>query len=249
MSTLNYTFLDKQDNTIFFKNPKGKLEIYIPKIYFELELATKYGMKIESLATFTFKYYPDADSNKFELYQFELPETIVFSYTEVVDSKEVLIKDSDENDYEVYTLYNGDMFVENIEIVKNFKNTEALLKLHFAGKIPLNIKYSSILKMYIESMQTNDCDLKVPSMLLECMIGELARYKKDKSIAFRKVVAKKNLSELDYAQISVKTLALLNSTFTAFTSENTKNILTYSIERTRNGGTELETPIEEVTKY
>jgi len=248
---MDFKFLNKVENSIYFKSPNGKLEIYIPKLYLDadMELAVEYGLEIETIGMFLFKYYPDKDKTKFNTFQFELTENITFSYSEVYETKDVLIKNSEEDDYKVFVLYDGDMFIKNTEIVQTFLNTEKFVKLHFAGKLPSHIKYSNILNLYIESMQTNKCDLGCPASLLESMIGELARDPANLSNAFRKVVEKKKLSELDYKQISIKNLALINSTFTAFTSENTKNILTYSIERKRNGGKEIESPIEKSVNY
>jgi hypothetical protein len=247
---MRFPFLEKRDGSIYFKS-EGKLEIYLPKDSFDDGIVIEHGMKISTLGIFIMKYYKTMDS-KPETYQMTLPENIFFTYTESFETKEVLVKGQAEMKYMVYVLYNEDKFVDNTEVPVNFKNTQKLFDLHTKNKLPDNFEYHDILNLYLENMLTNDCVLGTPSVIIEVMIAELARNKHDIQVPFRKITGKDNankISELDYVGVSMKTLAMINSTFTSVVSENIKSSITSSVAKTRTGGNETETPLEKTIKY
>jgi len=264
---MTFTFLKKEEDKVVFVG--NRLDIYVPKSFFDEDmLAEELGTEIKTIGCFVMKYYKDPESSKYETYQLSLPEDITFSFSEFKENvKEVLIErdfNNDENDseeiddedniedsYNVYTLYQNDLFITNLNHAKSYKNTEKLVKLHQKGKLPKSIKYSDFIKLYIENMDTNSTDLQVPSLILEMTISELARYKKNPEIPFRQVIGKNNskVSELDYKQVSIKDLAMLTSTFTGMTSENINKAITYAVSKSRTEGKEAETPIERTIKY
>jgi len=247
---MKFPFLEKRDGTIYVKT-QGKLEIYLPKDFFDNDIVIEHGMKISTLGIFIMKHYKTEDS-KPELYQMTLPENIFFTFTESYETKESLVKGLPEDKYMVYVLYNEDKFIENTEMPQNFKNTQKLVDIHFKNKLPENLEYHNILNLYMESMLTNDCILGTPSVILEIMIGELARYKNDIQIPFRKIIGTDKtgkVTELDYNNISIKTLAMVNSTFTSMVSERIKDSITSSVAKTRTNGVENETPLEKTIKY
>lgn len=247
---MKFPFLEKRDGSIYVKT-EGKLEIYLPKDFFDNGIVLEHGMRISTLGIFIMKYYKTLES-KPETYQMTLPENIFFTFTESFESKEVLVKGLPEEKYMVYVLYNEDKFVDSTEMPQNFKNTQKLVDIHFKNKLPENLEYHNILNLYLESMLTNDCVLGTPAVILEVMIGELARYKSDIQIPFRKITGKdkdNKVSELDYNNITIKTLAMVNSTFTAMASERVQDSLTSSIAKTRTNGVENETPLEKTIKY
>jgi len=264
---MTFTFLKKEEDKVVFVG--NRLDIYLPKSYFDDDmLAEVLGTEIKTIGCFVMKYYKDPDSNKCETYQLSLPEDITFSFSDFKENvKEVLMEknfneddesinevdddEANEDIYHIYTLYQNDTFITNLNHAKSYKNTEKLVKLHQKGKLPKTIKYSDFIKLYIENMDTNSTDLQVPSLILELTISELARYKKNPEIPFRQVIGKINskLSELDYKQVSIKELAMLTSTFTAMTSENINKALVYSVSKSRTEGKEADTPIEPTIKY
>jgi hypothetical protein len=243
---MNLTFLEQKDNQVVFTG--YKLVIFIPKEYFKQEIAEEYGRKISTLGIFIMAYYKDENAKPI-LYQMNLPENIFFTFSEQEDVKGKIKKDFQEDSYTKYTLFQNDLFIEKLTIESTYENTEKFVKLHYNAKIPKSVKYSDIHKLYLENMDTNDTDLKVPSSILEMMIGELARYKNNLEIPFRKAIASKDISELDYTSISIKELARINSTFTGITSEDMDASITAAVAKAKTGGVELDTPIEPVIKY
>jgi hypothetical protein len=247
---MSFPFLEKKENTVYFKG--DKLEIYIPKIYFEDEITEELGMKVSTMAIFYFKYYKSVDSASHKTYQMNLPENITFSYTDKFETKEKLkIKgvNTEEDSYKVYVLYANDIFIENTAMVMLPKNTEAFVKMHHTARIPNDVKYSELLGLYIENMFSNDSNLLVPSTVLELQIGELARYKGNINVPFRRAINHSKVGELDYVPVSIKDLAYINSTFTGITSEYMDKAITSAVAKSRTDGVERETPIEPVIKY
>jgi hypothetical protein len=99
-------------------------------------------------------------------------------------------------------------------------------------------------------MFSNNCNLNVPASIIETTIGELARESRNNlDTPFRKAIASKNISEYSYYQVSIESLAMLNSTFTAITSEDMNQAIITSITKARTNGQELETPMEKTIKY
>lgn len=244
---MTYKFLEKRGNEVFFTG--YKLEIFLPTLYFDEEIAIENGMSISTLGIFVFKYY-DKESSKGEYFQFNLAETIEFTFSDQRTEELAINKDIPLDKYKIFTLYKEDIFIKSVKLAKNFKNTESFVNLHNKAKIPSTVKYEDIIKLYMENMFSNNANLKVPSAILEMNIGELARDKNDINIPFRKVIgANKNVSQLDYIQVSIKSLAMINSTFTAITSEDINQAIQSAITKSRTNGLELETPIEKTIKY
>lgn len=269
---MKFSFLEKVNNTVVFKGKR--MDIIIPNIFFKQDISEEQGMDVKTFACFYMKVYDNLDDlSKYNKYQFFLPEMITFSYSQSSEEKEIpeffnnkndiednldladedseVILKEDNSGYKIYTLFENDLFIKNTMIVKSYKNTEKLVKLHQGAKIPNSVRYNDFVKLYLENMKTNGTDLQVPSVIIEVIISELARSKRNKEIPFRKVIGKNNsnVSQLDYRQIGIKTLAWITSTYTAMSSEDINKSLTYSVEKSRTGGSELESPIEKTIKY
>jgi hypothetical protein len=244
---MGFSFLENKNDSVILK--EGKLEIYLPKSYFDNEDAIEFGMEIKTIGIFLMRYYKDENSSSYKTYQLVLPEQIQFSFSERTTSTESLNKNLDEDSYNIFILYENDFFIKNINIAKDSANTSDFVNLHNTAKIPNTIEYHEILNLYLENMITNDCDLKVPAVIHEMIIGELARYKNNIEIPFRRAISSSDkITEYDYKQISIKDLAMINGTFTALSSENINQAITMAISKTRTGGYEAETPVEKIIK-
>lgn len=243
----NIDFLVEDNNGKVLFDNGFKLEILLPEKYFDDEIAIESGLKISTMAVFIMNYYKTEEDTKPIKYRMLLPETITFSFSE---QSQIESKDDNGNKEvdRVFTLYEKDTFIENINVPKSDTNTENFVKLHFNGRIPKVVNYSDIIKLYLENMYSNSCDLKVPACLLEVMIAELARDKNNIEVPYRIKINETN-KENDYQNITIKTLASITSTFTALTSEDINANIISSVSKTRTGGSEKETPIEKALYY
>ena len=98
----------------------------------------------------------------------------------------------------------------------------------------------------------NGVNLKSELVIFEYIVAELCRYKKDANLPFRKVIGadtNREISELDYMLINLKTLPAINSTFSAITFEDINQAIISSVKKTKNNEEENETPVEKVLKY
>lgn len=246
------SFLKRVKDTVYFDS--YRMEIFIPKDYFDNKVAEYYGRKISTIGMFVYRVFKDEKSykeGKSRNFQLTIPEAIFIEFSEKESIKMKTKKDSDEESYEVFILEKGNVFIENVQLTQFFKNTEDIIKLHHNARLPEMLEYNKILDLYIDSMNNNNASLKMPLVLIEMIISELARYKRNLDIPFRKAIGSNNssITERDYIQMSIKNLAMRNSTFTAITSEDINQALISSINKTENNGIEKDTPIEKVIKY
>lgn len=248
MKKIDLPFLVETPNKQVYFDNGYKLEIIIPDSYFDEEMAIENGREISTVAIFIIRYYKEPNSTNFKTYQMLLPETISFTFSEQDTIKLINDETKTEETGRIFTLYKKDIFISNLEIAQSDSNTEAMVKLHFNARIPNSVKYSDIIKLYIENMATNRCSLKVPGAILEIMIGELARTKNNIDIPYR-VAINSTDDEYGYKSVSIKNLPNIISTFTAMTSEDITNALISSVTKTRNNSKERETPIEQVITY
>lgn len=244
-----FPFLVEKDDKIYFNG--GKLEIFIPKSYFKNDIAEMYGTFIESLAIFVFKFYEHEDDVKCKTFQISLPEKISFKFSESEEFEGEVKRGMEIDKYYKFILYSGDEFLNSVNIPKSYKHMEAFVNLHHTTKIPQTTEYHDILNLYLDSMSINGTSLRMPLGVLEMMISELARDSNNAEIPFRKAIGPKGskVQPLDYKQISIKNLATINSTFTAITSEDMNRSIISSVNKYRNDGLEVETPIEKTIKY
>ena len=74
----------------------------------------------------------------------------------------------------------------------------------------------------------------------------MSRYAEDPSMQFRKVVGKGNVSMTDYIPGNMRMVASYTNVMNALTFENMGEMLTTSINITRSGAKQDQTPLEKV---
>ena len=123
----------------------------------------------------------------------------------------------------------------------------SFLTMATGGKIPDTVPYSQRVQLLFDNLDLNGTNLKLPFTLIEIMISELARDSKDLAVPFRIQAAAGK--EFGYEQISVKELAMNNSTFSALTFEDLNHAIINSVNKTITNSPERDTPVETVVKY
>jgi hypothetical protein len=232
----------KKNGNVLKVNCKN-LRVYIPNSYFENEIAEYVGNNIEVIGIFYFSIH-SSESEEFSkgrIHSLKLP-SIITLYSEKI-SKVKLIFNNEEEIYTVLNFNNGDIFLNNTNIIKTPKNTLNFINLLHYGKLPKNIKYEEIISIYRDNLRLNEVNLKVPSLILESIISELCRDKNDRNLPFR--LGKSN--EFLYAPI--KMLPHLNSSFSSISFEDPNKGLALSIKRTKDNKQQAISPIEQVIKF
>jgi len=246
---MKYNFLNNVDNSIFFNGEF--MEIYIPKEYFKWEIAEFQGEYLSTIGIFDFITYlnPKESKNKGDLHILKLPMTIKFGFSSFHDASLSLSSSRDKEDYTVFELKKGDLFVDNLFKEQSAENTKKFISLLHGGKLPSVLKYSDIINLYLDSVSLNHVKLNNVSVIYEMCIAELCRYKGHIDIPFRMVADKSNISPYDYENINIKKLPSINSTFNAMTFEDVNQSIISSIKKTKNNEQENISPVEKIIKY
>jgi hypothetical protein len=248
---MKYNFLKKVENSIFFDGEY--MEIYIPKDYFTKGIAEYQGDKISTLGIFNFMIYSQSKEakSKGEIHTLKLPMTIRFEFSSFYDISTKLRPDLEQEDYRVFELGKGSLFIDNVVKEQSAENSKKFIYLLHGGKLPKSLKYEDVIGLYHESIGLNKVQLNNPSVIFELIIAELCRYKNDIELPFRMVIGKDNAraSEYDYTNINLKKLPAINSTFNAMTFEDINQAIISSIKKTRNNENENPSPVEKIIKY
>jgi len=248
---MKYNFLKKVENSIFFDGEY--MEIYLPKNYFDKGIAEYHGDKVSTLGMFNFIVYsqPKEDKGKGEIHILKLPMNIKFEFNSFYDISTNLQPNLEKEDYRVFELSRGSMFIDSIIKEQSPDNSKKFIYLLHGGKLPKEIKYSDIITLYHESIALNKVKLNNPSVIFELIIAELCRYEKDIEIPFRMIIGKDNpkATEYDYNNIRLNKLPSVNSTFNAMTFEDIDQAIISSIKKTRNNENENPSPVEKIIKY
>lgn len=246
---MNYNFLKTENETTYFTGVL--MEIYIPKEYFNLGFATRYGNKINTLGIFNFIVYSDVEDRKDtsgKLYNCNLPVSLTFQYEETFNSKNIRGKFKDS--YDVFVLKTGDIFMENINKERSANDTESFVFRLNSGKLPKTCSYDDIQKLFMDNLDITDKSLGNPAVIYEMLISALYRDKDDETIPFRQALNENpRLSLYDYNAVNITQLPAIQGTFQALMFENIKQSMLYSLLRGKKNLEEEESPIEKVIKY
>lgn len=247
MTKIHSFFREKGEQLLF----DGVMcEVYIPMYYFNNNLAEKHGNVIKTFGLFNFKVFSKEDNKeKVELHLFKFASPIHMTPTNM-EKMSLDLYGNGEDDYMVLKFFKGDLFINSLCIAKNADDVLKFITIITAGKLPSNIPYDKVLEIWLNNLSINDTKLGVSSTILELVISEVYRDKKDLGLPFRYRAGGKNkVSMLDYKAVNLKTIANYNSTFTSVTFEDPDYALTTSINKLRYNEKETTSPIEKVIKY
>lgn len=245
------SFLTRSNDKLIFNGEY--MEVYIPKFYFDKELAYFESEYFFTLGFFNFKIFANGEKKgkDGEMFTLKLPMPIKMSYDSFFDSTQTLVEGTEEEQYTVLVLKKGNVLIDNLKQKKSAVNTKNFLFLFHGGNVPKGIKYENLIETYLSSSLLNGTKLNNPSVIFELIVSELCRYKKNANEPFRKYIGKDSdkISSYDYSVINLKKLPLLNSTFNSLIFEDMEQSVITSVKKTRNNEKEKESPIEKVIKY
>jgi hypothetical protein len=243
----DFKFFRETGDTLFLDAPF--MEVYLPEAYFQNSVAQMMGNSIVTLGIFNFGIYADEKAQTGKIYQMALPVDITISFTGSYKAEKKLKPELDSTVYNVLTLKRGDIFIKDLNIVQDSDSASRFIKLLHGGKLPTDIPYEKVIDIYHKALGVNGVNLGVPSVTLEFIIAELYRNKRDLSQPFRKVAGKGTVNMLEYQTTNLKSLAALNSTFTALSFENMNQSIISSVKKSRDNSKETISPVEKTIKY
>ena len=224
-------------------------EFYIPDYYFKNNaFAEDYGSKIRGIGVFDVGFF-DSNQKLTEMRVLNLPTWADFFVTDSEFRNVSLPNDETTTQKCKVIKYIKGEKITNASIVQNSSYSEKFANFVLQGKIPSIVPYDESIKLWIDNQEINGVNLGVPAVIEELILSSAYRYKENPSIKFAHVYGKdKNVDAFDYVMKRVREICQYTSTFTALTFEDMNSMITTSLNRTRNKGTEAFSPLEDILK-
>jgi len=241
---MDKNFFILKDNNYFVNVPN--LRILIPKQYFDEDYNIAEFVTNDTIKTIGLVFFSISNNYEFspkeKIYLLHLPTFLELKPASI----EEYVVDLNEKT-ECYVLfYTKDMilcpneFEQSVDFVERF-----ISKMLHAGKIPSIVGYTNIFNYYIDSIKFHSVNLRIPNLILESIISELARYKKDISKKFRTVIGESNsVKETDFKLFNIKDIPHISSNFSAITFEDMNRALQVSVQRTKTDSDKISSPLE-----
>lgn len=235
---------------IFNKMKDGSLQaqaaeilFFIPVQYFNSKTAVWLGEKVSTLGVIYIQAKM-TDTSKPRLFQLTQPIPITIPFTERYKTKVALGK-SEVQEYEVVKVKKGDIAISSTQHIQEVEAAKTFIDFFNQGKLPTDVPYDELPDLFRNAIQLNNMKLGVPAVLVDAMIGEMARDARDDTIPFR-MTAGKNGGTTKYELMSIKNLAETSSVFAALSFENINKAVRTSVRKTRNGAVQQVSPVEKV---
>lgn len=240
-------YFSSDGKNIYLEAPQA--EFYIPDDYFKDSpgFAENLGDKIKTLGIFDVGICDDKGTVK-EMRTFAIPTWIKLNIIDI-DSKTVKLPGEDEGVPCQVLIYQKGHAIMPSMTVQDSSNVSAFLDFLLKGKLPKTIPYEKTLAVWQENQNMNKAFLGVPSVIEELIISGIYRYKNDPKQKFAWVIGKDpKISQYDYTTYNIRQITQTLSTFTGMTFEDMDSMITSSLNRTRQNGTELDSPVETLLK-
>lgn len=224
------------------------LRIWLPKAYFENGIANFMGNYIETLGVFYTSIHGSAelDGSLNNLQLIKLPMVIKFMFNDAVDIEYEIGGVVDK--YKSVLLKKGAVFMADINLPMSVDNVDKFLNMLNVGRLP-HIEYHKLMQLFYNVLEVNNFNLKTSSFVLEAWVAELQRDKNNIIEPFRRIHDRKGVTELDYKPVNIKNLAHINGSFSSLAFEDFNKGVTISVERSKTGKPDRESPLEKILQY
>jgi hypothetical protein len=213
-----------------------RLDILINNSYFEDDIAYEYNEDIVTIGVFIFRVYEN--ETKYKDYNCNLPLSVILKVNEI----------STIDNYRVLKYDKNDIIIESTTYFNSTKTASKFVDLLINSK--LNVPFENYVQLLKDGITMNGVGLHIPSVIVECMVSELTRYKKNRSIPFRIALSDKKVDiKNDYVTVQIKDVARLSSVFNAISFEDMKKSLQSSIYMIRTNQEQSISPTERIVKY
>ena len=237
----------KKDGFIILNCPYA--EFYVPKQYFEKELAMDCGEAFQAFGIMYLRTF-SAINKPNELEILKLPNMLSF-YPNEKENRKMTIGGNTEEEYVVLKFFKGDKLFPSAVRCDNAA-PENFLNMVLGGQIPKNIPYDKTIEIFLKVFEQNKIGLPAPAIMLEMILSEVYRYAGDNSLKYGQFLAKNfdpKKKQLDYSLANVRTICKNNSSFAGISFENMDEMITSAINNKKYNRTETKTPLEDVIKY
>lgn len=224
-------------------------EFYVPKQYFEKELAMDCGESFNAFGVMYLRTFSSMNkANELEI--LKIPNIISFFPAEKENRKMTLGR-NEEDEYVVLKFYKGNKLFPSAIKCDNGA-PENFLNILLGGQIPKNVPYDKVIDLFLKVFVQNKIGLPAPAVMLEMIISEVYRYAGDNSLKYGQHLAKTfdpKKKQLDYSLANVRTICKNNSSFAGVSFENMDEMITSAINNNKYNRSETKSPLEDVIKY
>ena len=217
------TYMEKRNESLIALKP---LKIILNKNDFDNGISSEINDKIETFGIFKITSLDEKD--KFDC-KFPIIIQLNINIKEKVDDKVVLI-------YEA-----NDIIIDKMGFSNGAKQANKFLDLLITGKFE-GLTQEDLVNIFLNNMKLNGASLGVQSEIVEAMVSELVRWKKDPSVPFRMKTGKNSDDEFEF--MSIKDVARASNVFNTLAFEDVKKALQSSVLMTRKKQKQKQSPIE-----
>ena len=220
-----------------------RVDVLIPESYFsDPPLAEDLGGSVETLL-FVDVRATEKEGGKPRSFAVRMPARLRLNYSE--SSEEA---DEEGDRVRVFTTHAGDVLIDSLNVIQSSDNVREIFRA-LAGARITGVAYEELADLFIEGSKINGAKLGVTRSVLEAVISEMARWKKDNSVPLRIPLAQGKASNDEFRFVKLKDLPRLNSVFTGIGFEDIQLAVQSGVRKTLTGEPQRESPMEEVMKY
>ena len=221
-------------------------EVYVPKYYFDNNfMAANLGGIINLFGICTVGIFKNGEFSYFDT--LNIPSWHKYNVYEE-ETRTLNLPGLGNTPCQVYKYIKGQKLCID-SLLEDASNAQLMLRFATYGKIPGTVPYGKALNIWRKNKKINNVDFGVPSVIEEVILSTAYRWKKDPSYKFAKIIGKNpNTSLYDYEMASIRRICQVTSTFTGITFESFDDMISTAINRSRTGGQETQSPLEDLFK-
>ena len=225
-------------------------EFYIPMYYFDStsqsrKFAEDFGDTIKTLGIFNVGIFKDGKLT--DMKTLNIP-TMITIYVSSSELREITLSNGENTQCKVIKYLKGAKIMGS-RIFEDDEYAKKYLNYITGGNLPNIIPYSKLLEMWRMNQKLNGVNFGVSSLYLELILATMYRNPKNLSEKFSTIASKEGVGDYDYGTASIRQICQYTSTYTAVTYEDIDSMITTSLNRSRNGNNETESPVEQVIKF
>lgn len=220
-------------------------ELYIPKEYFDNEIASNTGSTVETFGVVYIKGFPNGNEGPLQILQ--IPVIINFM---VYEFKEEVIKVKDKSLPVITLQYMKDSYMFHQSITKGREVAEHFLSTELDGKLPNTLNYADLIDLWWRNMEMAGMNYNVPSKMYEMIFATTYRDPNNLKRRYGQHYGRQtNPTGLDYSKENVRSVVKDLSTFAGFVFEDMGTMITNGINNSCDGIEEPVSPLEKIVHY
>lgn len=221
------------------------MEIYIPKEYFESNMATNRGASIETFGVVFVRGYPNGNEGKIQI----INAPVIINLM-VYEFREEIIEIKGRSIDVMTLMYVKDVFIMRQSITRGREVAETFLATEMGGKLPAVLNYKSLIDLWWNNMEMAGVNFKVPSKIYEMILATTYRDPNNKKRRFGQLYgSQSNPTGFGYAKANARAVVKDLSTFSGMVFEDMGMMISNGINNSLTNFDEPESPLEKIIHY